>query len=148
MSDALNHPNIVAFVNAWYRSLDVHDPIEILYSYLAGDGLNMQFPDGDIKDEASFAVWYNRVINIFFDENHVVQSVESRIGDGEAELDVVVGWQASWWQAPAAKSKRVSMDATQRWVVRPSSRNVYGLEIAYYNATHKPFQYAPGFARL
>jgi len=59
-----------------------------------------------------------------------------------------VGWQASWWEAPAAKSKRVSMDATQRWVVRRSDKNKHGLVIAYYNAQHEPFSYAPGFARL
>ena len=35
-------------------------------------------------------------------------------------MDIVVGWQASWWIAPEAKSKRVSMDATQRWTVRRS----------------------------
>jgi hypothetical protein len=63
-------------------------------------------------------------------------------------LDIVVGWQASWWEAPAPKSKRVSMDATQRWTVRRSDRNAYGLEIASYNATVEPFKYAPGFARL
>ena len=61
---------------------------------------------------------------------------------------MVVGWQASWWEPPAAKSKRVSMDATQQWVVRRSGKNAHGLEIVRYNATYKPFDYAPGFARL
>ena len=108
----------------------------------------MIFPDGDIHDLASFKVWYDRVTNLFFDENHLVQTVESEIKGDEADLRIVVGWQASWWEPPTAKSKRVSMDATQTWTVRRSSKNAYGLVISSYNATAEPFKYAPGFARL
>ena len=139
---------INALVAAWYLALDQHDPIENCYALLADEGLVMRFPDGDIRDHASFKKWYDRVINLFFDENHIVQSVRPVIDGDEATVDVVVGWQASWWVAPAAKSKRVSMDATQRWVVRRSNKNKHGVVIAFYNAQHEPFNYAPGFARL
>jgi hypothetical protein len=144
----LNKENITAFVAAWYVALDVHAPIEECNKFLAKDGLRMVFPDGDITDLASFKTWYDRVTNIFFDENHNVQSVEATVSATEASLEVVVGWQASWFTPPAAKSRRVSLDATQKWVVRPSNRNPWGLEIAYYHATAEPFKYAPGFARL
>ena len=145
---AINVEQINRFVAAWYQALDFHIPIEQVYPMLAEKGLNVQFPDGDIKDFASFKVWYDRVTNLFFDENHHVQSVVADIKGDEAVLDIVVGWQASWWEAPAAKSKRVSMDATQRWTVRATTRNAFGLEIVSYNATVEPFKYAPGFARL
>jgi hypothetical protein len=108
----------------------------------------MQFPDGDIRDYNSFKKWYDRVTNLFFDENHYVQTVQANISGDRADVDVVVGWQASWWEPPAAKSKRVSMDATQKWTVQQSTKNDYGLEIVFYNATAEPFKYAPGFARL
>jgi hypothetical protein len=144
----ITQDQIERFVAAWYLALDQHDPIQTCYAMLADRDLNVQFPDGDIRDLAGFKTWYDRVTNLFFDENHVVQSVESDIkGDG-AELIVTVGWQASWWLPPAAKSKRVSMDATQKWKVRRSTKNVHGLEIVTYDATYKPFNYAPGFARL
>lgn len=147
-AEPITQDQIERFVAAWYLALDQHDPIQTCYAMLADRDLNVQFPDGDIRDLASFKTWYDRVTNLFFDENHVVQSVESDIkGDG-AELIVTVGWQASWWVPPAAKSKRVSMDATQKWKVRRSTKNVHGLEIVLYNATYKPFAYAPGFARL
>lgn len=145
---ALTIENINRFVAAWYQALDFHIPIEQVYPLLAETGLSVKFPDGDIHDQASFKVWYDRVTNLFFDENHYVQSVAADITADEAVLDIVVGWQASWWEPPAAKSKRVSMDATQRWTVRASSRNAFGLEIVSYNATVEPFKYAPGFARL
>jgi hypothetical protein len=144
----LTQAEIKAFVAAWYQALDFHIPIQQVYPLLADEGLNMQFPDGDIRDHASFKKWYDRVTNLFFDETHNVQTVEVQIAGAEAVVDVVVGWQASWWEPPAAKSKRVAMDATQRWTVRRSSKNSYGIELVTYNATVKPFKYAPGFAHL
>ncbi len=139
---------IKVFVAAWFRALDFHVPLDEIYMLLADQGLNMQFPDGDIRDYASFKKWYDRVTNLFFDEDHNVQTVDPKINGDQAVVEIVVGWQASWWEAPSAKSKRVSMDATQRWTVRRSTKNPYGLEIATYNATVEPFKYAPGFSRL
>lgn len=136
------------FVAAWFRALDFHVPVEEAAAFLADRDLHVEYPDGDIRDFASFKVWYDRVTNLFFDENHNVKSVQANISSDHAELDIVVGWQASWWEPPAAKSKRVSMDATQRWTVRRSSKNRYGLEIVTCNATAEPFKYAPGFASL
>jgi hypothetical protein len=137
-----------AFAGGWFLALDEHVPIDRAYSFLADDGLSMQFPDGDIRDFASFRRWYERVTRLFFDEIHSVHSVEATIAGDGAELRVIVGWQASWFEPPAAKSKRTSMDATQAWTVRRSAKNAYGLEIVTYNATAEPFAYAPGFARL
>jgi hypothetical protein len=148
MAEPLTEDQIKRFVAAWYLALDNHAPIEEFYALLADEGLSIQFPDGDIRDRESFKRWYDRVTNLFFDENHNVASVNARISGDEAEVDIVVAWQASWWAPPAAKSKRTSMDATQRWTVRRSNKNVYGLEIVTYNATVEPFKYAPGFARL
>jgi hypothetical protein len=145
---ALTLPEIQKFVAAWYLALDQHAPIQTCNEMLADSGLRVIFPDGDITDLASFKTWYDRVTNLFFDENHNVVSVDAKINGDEADLDVVVAWQASWWEPPAAKSKRTSMDATQKWKVRRSKKNPYGLEIVTYNATAEPFKYAPGFARL
>jgi hypothetical protein len=146
--DAITIEQARAFADGWFLALDEHAPIERAYSFLADDGLSMQFPDGDIRDYASFKRWYERVTRLFFDEIHSVHSVEATIAGDGAELRVVVGWQASWFEPPAAKSNRTSMDATQAWTVRRSAKNAYGLEIVTYNATAEPFAYAPGFARL
>jgi hypothetical protein len=146
--EIITDEEIADFVAAWFRALDRHVPIEDAYRFLADEDLHVTFPDGDITDFDSFEQWYERVTNLFFDEDHTVQSIESDIDGAEATLDVVVGWQASWWEPPAAKSKRTSMNATQRWTVRRSDKNTYGLEIVTYNATVEPFDYAPGFAQL
>jgi hypothetical protein len=150
MSDPapITQAQINALVTAWYQALDFHVPFADITTLLADDGLSMHFPDGDIRDFDSFRTWYDRVTNLFFDENHYVKSVVPQISGDTAVLDVIVGWQASWWEPPAAKSKRTSMDATQRWTVRRSARNAHGLEIVSYDATVEPFKYAPGFASL
>ncbi len=143
---AITEEQIRKFAAAWYYVLDIHAPIEEAYKLLADKDLNMQFPDGDIRDFASFKKWYDRVTNLFFDEIHNVQSVKAEIKGNEAAVEVVVGWQASWFEPPAAKSKRTAMNAIQKWTVRGSSKNPYGVEIVGYMVER--FDYAPGFAQL
>lgn len=153
----LNEAQIKAFAAEWYRLLDIHADAKDLVVFLAIPGLDMMFPGAPITDEASFRLWYegkdgpgglDGVINIFFDEVHNVVSVDSKINGDTAELLVVVAWAASWFERGAAKSKRTSMNATQTWTVRRSDRNRFGLEITKYNATAKPFEFAPGFAQF
>ena len=148
---ALTQENIEKFVAAWYYALDIHAPVAELTRLVSDTDVHIEFPDSAGKyDMAGFLKWYDRVINIFFDENHNVVSVKANINGDTADLDVVVAWQASFWAPPAAKSKRTSMDATQKWKIRASDKNAYGLEITYYLAApaDTPFNYAPGFARL
>lgn len=156
--------NLEAFARAWYLALDIHAPTADLVALLAPEGLRMIFPEKTLHGIDDFRAWYAGgtygdgsaapgVINIFFDENHTVVSVEARAEASEAggiDVDVVVAWQASWFVPPAAKSLRTSMNATQRWTVQraPEGRNPFGIVISAYNATVRPFEYAPGFARL
>lgn len=155
----LNEDNIKKFALAWYLALDQHAPEEQIATFLADDGLKMIFPESTLEGMSDFLAWYRGgktaagndlpgVINIFFDENHNVASVTPKVEGESASVDVLVAWQASWFTAPEAKSKRTAMDATQTWIVRKSDKNPFGLEIVSYNAMAKPFAYAPGFARL
>ncbi len=150
---------IKSFVAAWYKALDQHVPPAECARLVADDNLEMIFPEKTLHGVKDFLAWYAGgtysdgtsapgVINIFFDENHNVADVDAKIDGNQAVVDVVVAWQASWFEAPAAKSKRTSLDATQRWIVRPSDKNEFGLEVISYNAMAKPFQYTPGYARL
>ena len=155
----ITEEQINKFVTAWYVALDQHAPLDECAKLVSEDKLEMIFPEKTLHGASDFLAWcaggpYSDgtsapgVFNIFFDENHNVVSVDAHITGDEAVLDVVVAWQASWFTPPAAKSKRVSLDATQRWVVRASDKNIYGVEVVSYNAMSKPFEYAPGFARL
>ena len=150
---------IKQFVAAWYLALDNHAPADDIASFLTDD-VQMVFPEKTLPTLADAKAWYAGgrytdgtdapgVINIFFDENHNVVSVD-RVGgtDAEPELQVVVAWQASWFEKPATKAKRTSLDATQAWTLKKSTKNRFGIAISRYNAMAKPFAYAPGFARL
>ena len=157
-SGSITENQIKQFAVAWYLALDQHAPAEECAKLVADDA-KLIFPEKTLYGVNDFKAWYAGgtysdgtsapgVINIFFDENHNVVSVNAEISGDSATAGVVVAWQASVFEPPAAKSKRVSLDATQEWVVRRSSKNAYGLEIASYNAVAEPFVYAPGFARL
>ena len=148
------------FVTAWYLALDQHAPIEQCATLVADD-VEMIFPEKTLHGKSDFLAWciggkYSDgeaapgVFNIFFDENHNVVSVTPTSGltSGKITLRVVVAWQASIFNPPTAKSRRVSLDAIQDWTVRASNKNAYGLEVTSYNAMAEPFQYSPGFARL
>lgn len=157
MSIDLN--TIKQFVAAWYLALDNHAPTEELASMVTDD-VQMIFPEATLPGVSDFKAWYSGgkysngteapgVINIFFDENHNVVSVERTGGtDAEPELKVVVAWQASWFEKPATKAKRTSLDAVQAWTLKASNKNKFGVAISKYNAVAAPFAYAPGFARL
>ena len=160
MSQHVTKEQLDSFVRAWYLALDQHVPQEDVGAMVADD-VEMIFPEKTLHGIGDLLAWYAGgtysdgeqapgVINIFFDENHNVVSVEptSDLTGDEINLRVVVAWQASWFNPPAAKSTRTSMDATQDWTVKASDRNLYGLVITSYNAMAEPFKYAPGFARL
>ena len=149
MINAIKPEQIHEFAAAWFRALDVHAPIDQCWSLLSDDQLQMHFPDGDIQDFVTFRKWYERVTNLFFDEEHVILKLEVQsASEDRVDVTVVVGWQASWWNAPAAESQHVDLEATQRWTIRacPTTKNAFRLEICTYIIDN--LEYAPGSAKL
>lgn len=107
----------------WYAVLDRHEPLDTALTYLVDDGLEMRFPEGTSRGHAGFADWYKAVTNRFFDEVHTVTSVEfTDFGAALATVKVVVNWQATIWDPPAAKSRWLGFDAYQTWEVVPSAQ--------------------------
>ena len=101
----------------WYRKLDIHAPLEEYKELLASEGLEMVFPEGTQKGWEGYTGWYNTVINLFFDEVHTVEKVEPTINGTEADVEVVVKWEASFWNKPDAYTKRIVAHAYQTWKV-------------------------------
>jgi hypothetical protein len=119
-AEALSDEAIRRLAEDWYRKLDVHAPFEELVPMVVPEGLEMLWPEGPTHGIDGFKGWYDRVTRVFFDEVHTVKSVDvARRGD-EAEVKVVVNWQAKVWNPPEPNSKWLGMDARQTWVVRPS----------------------------
>jgi hypothetical protein len=156
MSAAITEEQIEKFVKAWFLALDRHVSREEVSRFLADTDLEMLFPGEPLRSLDEFAVWYQGgvyangkkvpgVINIFFDEQHNVVSVESTIAGDQADLDIVAAWTTLWIVPPEPATRRVSLDSFHRWRVRASDKNAYGLEIVSYKVD---LQYAPGSARL
>lgn len=104
----------------WYRKLDVHAPLVEVLPLLAEEGVEMKFPEASLHGLAEFEGWFERVIRIFFDEVHRLKEVTVKLNGDTADVHVVVEWQASVWNPPAAKSARIMLDADQTWIVKKS----------------------------
>lgn len=122
MTSPLTELEVQELAADWYKKLDVHAPMMEILPLLADQTLEMKFPESTLTSLAEFEGWYQRVIRIFFDEVHKLKEVSVKLNGGQADVHVVVEWQASVWNAPAAKSARIKLDADQTWVVRRSEK--------------------------
>ncbi len=114
----LNSDQITEFAKEWYKKLDVHAPMVEILPYIADEELEMVFPEATVFGWSGFESWYQRVIRIFFDEQHIVKECTSEISGNHAVVKVVVEWHASVWNPPAAKSERIKLNAFQTWEVK------------------------------
>jgi hypothetical protein len=112
------HPEIWAFATAWYQLLDIHAPLDSFRPLLTED-VKLVFPEATVQGFAGYSDWYNKVINIFFDEEHTLKVADiTTNAEDECTVHVIVNWKASIWNAPAARSTRLMMDADQTWIVK------------------------------
>ncbi|WP_416676358.1 hypothetical protein [Egbenema bharatensis] len=107
-------------VATWYQNLDVHAPLPELTPMLIEDGLTMVFPEMTVEGLAGFQQWYERVVNIFFDEVHTIKDIQLIPQDDRTQVKVVVKWEASRWFPPSPYSERIIADAYQTWEVMRS----------------------------
>jgi hypothetical protein len=129
----LTEAEVKDMVKGWYKKLDVHArEVEVL-PFLADKELEMRFPEETVHGHSDFEGWYQRVIRIFFDEVHTMQELNVKLNADKSQADVklVVYWEASVWQPPAAKSARLMMDAYQTWIVKRSPESGKPVIVTY-----------------
>ncbi len=128
----LSDTEVREFAAAWYRKLDVHEPLEAYIPMLADKELKMIFPEATVEGFEGFKGWYERVITLFFDEVHTVKEVTLVSSTGEESIyKVVVMWEASMWNAPEPYSKRIILDAFQTWTVKRSTQTQQPIILTY-----------------
>lgn len=122
----LSQFEIKQLVDDWFLKLDVHAPVEKLLPLLAKSTLVMQLPEVTLRGLDEFKAWYDRILHTFFDEVHTMQSLDITNTSQQAEVQLVVRWEASRWNAPAPNSERLAFDAVQRWVIKrsPDTQNL------------------------
>jgi hypothetical protein len=141
----LSETELKEMAAVWYHKLDVHAPLEEFVPFLAEDGLEMRFPEATVYGFEGFSEWYDRVIGIFFDEVHTVKQVTLASQADPAEVKVIVKWEASVWNPPAAKSERIVLDAYQTWYVTRSAKTGNPVVQTYIVDS---LEYYPGSAKL
>jgi len=118
----LSKTEVEKLVRDWYLKLDVHAPMVEVLPMLADEGLEMQFPEATLHGHAGFEGWFQGVIRIFFDEVHTMKELDITLSEDKTQADIklVVYWEASRWYPPAAKSERLMFDAAQTWIIKRS----------------------------
>ena len=120
MANDLDEAAVKELVDTWYKALDVHAPVDQLVPMVAANGLEMYWPEGPTFGVDEFKGWYEKVTHTFFDEVHTMKELEITPRGSEADVKLVVNWQAKVWNPPDATSKWLGMDARQTWVVTRS----------------------------
>ena len=118
----LDELEVRQLVTEWYKDLDVHAPLVDLLPKVSDQGLEMRFPEATLNTVAEFEGWYEGVTRVFFDEVHALRELKITIPESgnRADIKLVVYWEASRWNPPAAHSERLLIDAYQTWVVERS----------------------------
>lgn len=143
---ALTEEEVRQLVTDWYVRLDVHAPMVEILPMLDDENLEMIFPETTLHGYVEFETkWYQRVIRTFFDEVHELKELNINLSKDRADIKLVVKWEASIWNPPAAKSERIVMDAAQTWVVKRSPKSQLPVIVTY---VVDSLDYYEGSARL
>jgi hypothetical protein len=133
MAEPLTETEVTDFVNDWYRKLDVHAPPDEVLSLVAqeDEGLDMEFPEGTVRQPDGFRsvldTWYHR----FFDEVHTLKELDITTDGDRANVKLMVNWQCKIWDPPAPKSQWLGFDAYQTWVVGRSKTSGQPVIVQY-----------------
>jgi hypothetical protein len=84
-----------------------------------------------VRGQSEFQRWYEGVTRIFFDEIHTMKTLQITPKGDQADVQLVVNWQARRWNAPAPKSEWIGFDAAQRWIVRRSPQSQKPIIVTY-----------------
>jgi NADPH-dependent ferric siderophore reductase len=115
----LTNAEVKSLVEHWFFLLDVHADVREVLPLLVDSGLEMRLPEATLHNHEEFVSWYEGVIRVFFDEVHVMQSLQISLSEDRsaANIDLVVKWLAKRWSSPAARSEWLGFDVAQHWVV-------------------------------
>ena len=132
----LTEDEVKRFMEKWYLELlDKHAPMEEVDVCVAEDA-EMRFPEVTVYGVDAFRDWYDRIVNTFFDEVHVITRNDVTVAPGgqSAEVKIDLNWQAKVWIPPSAKSQWIGFDAGQTHQVVRSAKTgepviqVYGVD--------------------
>jgi len=116
-SAGLTETEVRKLADAWFVALNDKAALRPMVNMLAPEGLVMKFPETTVHGIEGFKGWRRDVRHKFFDQSHTIRQWDVRLDGSRAHVSVVVRWEASTWQPPAARSERIVADAGQTWTV-------------------------------
>jgi hypothetical protein len=128
----LTENEVRQFLVQWFHKLDIHVSLAEFLTGVANEGIEFRFPEVTVTDKAGLTDWYNRVTHTFFDEVHETKELEIITGNEQATVKILTFWQASTWDAPEPKSKRLAFLARQTWQVRRSPTTEQPVVVSYF----------------
>jgi hypothetical protein len=131
-STPLTENEVRQFLTQWFHKLDIHVSLAEFLTGVADENIEFRFPEVTVTDKAGLTEWYNRVTHTFFDEVHETKELQIIPGNEQATVKILTSWQASTWDAPEAKSKRLAFLARQTWQVKRSGTTGQPVVVSYF----------------
>ncbi len=125
-------------VYAWFQRITDKVSPEDMLALLSKDDLEMQFPEKTLRTEADFREWYDGVTHLFFDQVHDLKLLAIDVAGNEANVTLIVNWQARTWKAPAARSDWQGFYVHQDWTVKADRETGKPVICRYHVGTFDP----------
>ncbi len=138
----LSEAEVRQIIITWGRLWDEHAPIADFLPLVAEEGFEIRFR-GQVWRGISGLEDHKELKRQFFDERHIFESISVTPTEDGAEAADVMIWEASHWQAPAARSERIIGTFHHSWVFIRSPRT--GLPVILIHEAVAN-EWNPGFA--
>ncbi len=107
---------ITSLVRDWFWSITEQKSASTLLAML-GTEFELIFPDSTLCSADDFSRWYAEVKNMFFNQQHLIRSLDIELNGEIAYIALWVNWQAEQRNSSQAHSQKLDFDAMQLWQV-------------------------------
>jgi len=114
----LTQAEVYDLVYEWFRKLTIKSPLDEMLAMLSQDSLEMKFPEKTLHNIPEFKEWFHDVTHLFFDQVHELKFLSVELEGEQANIFLIVNWQARTWTPPAGFSEWQGFLIKQNWVVK------------------------------
>ncbi|HZR42723.1 MAG TPA: hypothetical protein VFB12_21565 [Ktedonobacteraceae bacterium] len=131
----LTNVEVQNLVYTWFQKITAKVDLDELLQMLSKNELEMRFPETTIRNHGDFKRWYEGVTNLYFDQIHDLKMLAVDLDGPQADVSLVVHWQARTWQPPSAYSKWQDAYIHQRWSIKREAGSDKPVIVDYYVGT-------------
>ena len=109
-NNKISRDEVLTLMKRWYAQLDGHLPHSEFEALLAPN-FEMQMPEGVFRGFTGFQLWYENVLQQFFDETHTLTEVSIKEPGDPCLVTVNVSWIGNFWKETAARSQTIVLNS-------------------------------------